>query len=149
MEIVISSLKCLTLYIVIIICLRLLGKKRLAQLYSADLAFMVLIGSTLGQQLPEDKFLGGIAAIGTLSLANYLINIISLKFPAFRRLIDGNPAVIIMNGKVQKDIMDSEMVTEEHLKEVMRNSEVEDIKEVKIGVIETTGKINLIKDKDK
>lgn len=149
MEIVISSLKCLTLYIVIIICLRLLGKKRLAQLYSADLAFMVLIGSTLGQQLPEDKFLGGIAAIGTLSLANYLINIISLKFPAFRRLIDGNPAVIIMDGKVQKDIMDSEMVTEEHLKEVMRNSEVEDIKEVKIGVIETTGKINLIKDKDK
>lgn len=149
MEIVISSLKCLTLYIVIIICLRLLGKKRLAQLYSADLAFMVLIGSTLGQQLPEDKFLGGIAAIGTLSLANYLINIISLKFPAFRRLIDGNPAVIIKDGKVQKDIMDSEMVTEEHLKEVMRNSEVEDIKEVKIGVIETTGKINLIKDKDK
>ena len=149
MEIVISSLKCLTLYIVIIICLRLLGKKRLAQLYSADLAFMVLIGSTLGQQLPEDKFLGGIAAIGTLSLANYLINIISLKFPAFRRLIDGNPAVIIKDGKVQKEIMDSEMVTEEHLKEVMRNSEVEDIKEVKIGVIETTGKINLIKDKDK
>lgn len=149
MEIVISSLKCLTLYIVIIICLRLLGKKRLAQLYSADLAFMVLIGSTLGQQLPEDKFLGGIAAIGTLSLANYLINLISLKFPAFRRLMTGNPAVIIMNGKVQKDIMDSEMVTEEHLKEVMRNSEVEDIKEVKIGVIETTGKINLIKDKDK
>lgn len=149
MEIVISSLKCLTLYIVIIICLRLLGKKRLAQLYSADLAFMVLIGSTLGQQLPEDKFLGGIAAIGTLSLANYLINIISLKFPAFRRLIDGNPAVIIKDGKVQKEIMESEMITEEHLKEVMRNSEVEDIKEVKIGVIETTGKINLIKDKDK
>lgn len=133
------------IYLFVMVCLRVLGKKGLAELSVADLVLIILIGEALGSLIPqENAFVYAIVCIFTLAVMNYLLEIAVFKSKKIRKVIEGNPVVIVRNGKILKENLRREKLTIENLEEAVRSNGVKDISEVDIAVLETDGEISII-----
>lgn len=133
------------LYILIVICLRLLGKKGLAELSLGDLVLIILIGEAMGSLIPqENAFLSAVTCIVTLTVMNYLILNVAYKSKFLRKFLEGSPVVIIKNGRIMQQKMKEEKLTRDELDEALREKGVKNIKDVEIAVLETDGGINIV-----
>jgi len=139
----------LGVYLLIIFCLRLLGKKGLSELSVADLVLIIIIGESIGHLIPEEtKFSGTIVYIITLVGANYLIETFSYKFKKFRIVLEGVPVILIRDGKIIHSNMKKEKVTTDNLEEAIRSKGVKGVEKVELGILETDGEISIIPIKD-
>lgn len=133
------------LYILIIICLRLLGKKGLAEISLGDLVLIILIGEAMGSLIPqENAFISAVTCIITLTIMNYLILNVAYKSKFLRKFLEGSPVVIVKNGRIFHKKMEEEKLTHDDLDEALREKGVKDIKDVEIAVLETDGGINIV-----
>lgn len=133
------------LYILIIACLRILGKKGLAELSLGDLVLIILIGEAIGSLIPqENAFLSAVVCIVTLTLTNFVIEKLALKSKFMKRFLEGNPVVIVRNGRIYSQKMKKENLTREDLDEALRENGIKDIKNVEKAVLETDGGISII-----
>lgn len=133
------------LYILIIICLRLLGKKGLAEISLGDLVLIILIGEAMGSLIPqENAFISAVTCIVTLTIMNYLILNVAYKSKFLRKFLEGSPVVIVKNGRIFHKKMEEEKLTHDDLDEALREKGVKDIKDVEIAVLETDGGINIV-----
>lgn len=139
------ALQSIAVYILVIICLRLLGKKGLAELSIADLVLIILIAEPLGALIPEEnKFLGTIICIVTLTGANYFFELMIFKSKKFRDVVEGTPVILVRNGKIIGKNMKKENVTIENLQESIRSNGLKNVSDVELGILETDGEISII-----
>lgn len=133
------------LYILIIACLRILGKKGLAELSLGDLVLIILIGEAIGSLIPqENAFISAVVCIVTLTFTNFVIEKLALKSKFMKRFLEGNPVVIVRNGRIYSQKMKKENLTREDLDEALRQNGIKDIKNVEKAVLETDGGISII-----
>lgn len=133
------------LYILIIICLRLLGKKGLAELSLGDLVLIILIGEAIGSLIPqENAFLSAVVCVLTLTLMNFIIERIVYRSKFLKKFLEGSPVNIIKDGKIKYDKMKTEKLTREDLEEALRQKGIKDIKNIEKAVLETDGGISIV-----
>ena len=133
------------LYILIIACLRILGKKGLAEISLGDLVLIILIGEAIGSLIPqENAFISAVVCIVTLTFTNFVIEKLALKSKFMKRFLEGNPVVIVRNGRIYSQKMKKENLTREDLDEALRQNGIKDIKNVEKAVLETDGGISII-----
>ena len=138
------------LYILIMICLRLLGKKGLGEISIPDLVLIILIGEALGSLIPqENAFISAIVCIVTLGIINFALERGVFYSKKFRKVVEGEPVLIVKDGKALRSNMKEEMMTMENLKEAIRSNGLSGIEEVKIAVLETDGEISIIEKSEK
>lgn len=139
------SLQSAVIYILIIACLRLLGKKGLAEISLGDLVLVILIGEAIGSIIPQDNgFESAVVCILSLSAVNFIISRTAFKFKSVQKLLEGEPVIVINDGKVLLQNMKKEKLTIENLKEALRSNGLEDFKDVKIAVLEVDGEVSII-----
>jgi uncharacterized membrane protein YcaP (DUF421 family) len=139
------SLQSAAIYILIIACLRLLGKKGLAEISLGDLVLVILIGEAIGSIIPQDNgFESAIVCILTLSVVNFVISRTAFKFRPLQKILEGEPVIVISDGKVLLKNMEKEKLTIANLKEALRSNGLEDFKDVKLAVLETDGEVSII-----
>jgi len=133
-------------YIVILLGLRVLGKRHVAQLSLVDLVLILLISNAVQNAMvgPDTSLLGGIVAAVTLLILSYGFTWVLYRFRPMEKLFEPNPLLLVHNGKVIQKNLDAEKITREELERAIREHGVEDIKEVKIAVIETDGTVSVI-----
>lgn len=133
------------LYILIIICLRLLGKKGLAELSLGDLVLIILIGEAIGSLIPqENAFLSAVVCVLTLTLMNFIIERIVYRSKFLKKFLEGSPVIIIKDRKIKYDKMKTEKLTREDLEEALRQKGIKDIKNIEKAVLETDGGISIV-----
>lgn len=133
------------LYILIIICLRLLGKKGLAELSLGDLVLIILIGEAIGSLIPqENAFLSAVVCVLTLTLMKFIIERIVYRSKFLKKFLEGSPVIIIKDGKIKYDKMKTEKLTREDLEEALRQKGIKDIKNIEKAVLETDGGISIV-----
>jgi len=138
------------LYILIMICLRLLGKKGLGEISIPDLVLIILIGEALGSLIPqENAFISAIVCIVTLGIINFALERAVFYSKSVRKAVDGEPVLLVKDGRVLKANMEKEKVTMGNLKEALRSNGLTKIEEVKIAVLETDGEISIIENSKK
>ena len=133
------------LYILIMLCLRLLGKKGLGEISIPDLVLIILIGEALGSLIPqENAFISAIVCIVTLGIINFALERAVFYSKKIRKVVEGEPVLIVKDGRVLKANMAKEKMTMENLKEAIRSNGLTKIEEVKIAILETDGEISII-----
>lgn len=133
------------IYILIIACFRILGKKGLTELSLGDLVLIILIGEAIGSLIPqENAFISAVVCIVTLTFTNFVIEKLALKSKFMKRFLEGNPVVIVRNGRIYSQKMKKENLTREDLDEALRQNGIKDIKNVEKAVLETDGGISII-----
>src|SRR6478736_522661 len=111
------ALRAITVYVFIILAIRLFGKKELAQLSVIDLVFILLISNSVQNAMvgPDTSLLGGIAAATGLFVINYIFKWMLKTFPNFSKVVQGEELMLVYHGKVKKENMEQSMLTIEEL----------------------------------
>lgn len=147
----ISFVRTLLLYIVVVAAVRLMGKRQISELQTSELVVTLLI-SNLASVPMEDTakpLLSGLIPIAVLVISEITASGAMLKIPAFRRVICGRPVVVISHGKLQQTEMKSLRMTTDDLCEQLRQKDVFSVEDVDFAIVETNGKLSVIKKPDK
>lgn len=136
-----------TIYMVILLGVRLSGKREVGQMTPFDLTLLLLLSNSVQNAMtgPDNSLVGGIAAALTLLLLNWLVAEMSGLNRRFRRVVQGSPTLLVHNGELVMDHMAREHVTIDEIHRVMREHGIGSLQDVALAVLEVDGSISLLK----
>ena len=141
-----AFLRTVILYFLIIVGLRLTGKRQIGQLEPIELVLTMTLSDLAS--VPMQDFgiplLSGVIPIVTLLALSTLLSWCSMRNIRFRSLACGEPAIVIRNGKLQQDIMQQNRLTLDEILEELRIQGISDITTVKYAVLETSGQLSVL-----
>jgi uncharacterized membrane protein YcaP (DUF421 family) len=139
-------LRTATVYLVIVFGLLLLGKKELSQISVTDLVFILLISNAVqNAMVGENTTLGGgLVAAGVLFLLNFTFRRLNYSSKTLRKVIQGEPVLLIYEGNLNERNLKKESITEEELMAALREHGVDRIEEVKLAMLEIDGNISVV-----
>ncbi len=134
-------------YVLVLIGLRLSGKREVGQMTPFDLVLLLLLSNSVQNAMtgPDTSVSGGAAAAATLLLLNAGVAKLSDKSRKARKLIQGEPRLLIHNGQVLTANLEKENMTIDELNRAMREHNVLDCKDVALAVLEVDGAVSVLK----
>lgn len=139
-------IRTLILYLAMFVVMRLMGKRQLSDMQPFDLAVTLLIANLASEPVsdPSIPLLYGIIPIIALFILQRIVSFSSLKSEGIRRLICGNPLVIISNGMVREDVMRAANYTLNDLSEQLRIKDIFSFSQVEYAILETNGSLSVL-----
>ena len=135
----------LIIYFVIIVCLRIMGKRQLGELQPSEFVIAILISNiaTLSIEDTDIPLIGAVVPIITLMSAEVILSFITLKSGKAQVLVSGNPVVIIRNGKIDQKSMRDLRFSIEDLMSQLRINGIFDIRDAAWAIVETNGQLTV------
>ncbi len=133
-------------YVTLVGLLRVSGKRTLGQLNAFDFVITVALGSTLATILlsSDVAYTEGLAALLLLASLQFLVAWISTRWPAARKTITARPTALVVDGKLQREELRRNRLTESEVFQAVRVSGAGDLSTVGAVVLETNGKLSVI-----
>lgn len=134
------------LYLLIIVGLRLLGKRQLGELEPSELTLTLIIADLASVPMQDNgiPLLTGVIPIAVLLCLSTILSFLAARSVRFRGLLCGKPCVIIANGAVQVAALRRTRLTTDELLEELRIQGYTDLREVKFAVLETNGQLSVL-----
>ena len=139
-------LRTLILYLAVVIAVRAMGKRQIGELDPSELVVTILVSDLAAvpmQDLGIPMF-AGLVPIATLVALEILMSYVALKSRLFRRLLNGQPAIIIRGGLLDVKKLRQMRLTTDEIIETLRKQNVASVSDVKYGVIEPDGTLTVI-----
>ena len=134
------------LYLLLMVGLRLLGKRQIGELEPSELVLTLIISDLAA--VPMQDFgiplVNGVFPIVVLLCLSMILSFINLKSVRFRAVLCGKPAVIIREGQLVQQAMNQARLTIDELYEQLRSQGITDLKSVKYAILETNGRISAL-----
>ena len=142
---IISLVRTIILYILIIAALRLTGKRQLGELQPSELVLSIMISDLACVPMANTgiPLLGGVIPMVTIVSMEIILSYIILKSNKARRVITGQPSIIISKGVVNQREMERLRINIDDLMEELRQKSIVSIEEVNYAILETTGKLSV------
>lgn len=139
-------LRTLILYIIVIVAMRIMGKRQIGELQPFELAVAIMISelASVPMQNTGIPLVNGIIPILTMLAAQILISFIALKSTKAREIICGRPSILISAGKINEQVFRNELYTLNDLLEQLRNKDIYDIADVEYAILETNGQLSVV-----
>jgi uncharacterized membrane protein YcaP (DUF421 family) len=128
-----------------------MGKRQISELQTSELVVTLLISdiASIPMQDTGQPLVSGLLPMAVLVVCEIVVSALMVQSGKFRRLICGRPIVVINNGKVDQKEMRRLRLTTEDLFEDLRQKDVFAIEDVAYAIVETNGKMSVIKKPDK
>jgi len=135
------------IYLLVLIGVRLSGKREVGQMTPFDLTLLLLLSNSVQNAMtgPDTSLLGGAVAAATLLILNYLVADVSGGSRRFRRLIQGEPSLLVHDGQVIESHKAREHVSMDELHRALREHGIERCDQVALAVLEVDGSISCLK----
>ncbi|MFN3279820.1 MAG: DUF421 domain-containing protein [Paracoccus hibiscisoli] len=132
--------------LILILMLRVSGKRTLSKMNAFDLIVTVALGSTLSTVLLDDgiPLAEGVAALALLICLQYAITWVSVRSPRFQGLIKAEPTLLVHQGRYLPDAMSRQRVTHDEVQAALRQSGQSDIDAVLWVMLETDGSMTVV-----
>ena len=139
-------LRCTVVYLVLLVALRLTGKRQLGQFTPFDFAVLLIVANAVQNAMigPDTSLFGGLIGAATLLALNYLLSLLTARYNLFGREVLGEPTVLINDGHLVTDNLRRERVDPDDVLMAMREHGVENITQVKHAILETDGTISIV-----
>lgn len=143
---VISLIRAVILYFFIIFSVRVMGKRQIGELQPAELVITILISQIVTVPMQDNGFplINSVVPVCILISMEIIMSIISMKAPKIRRLISGNPKIVIRGGKIDQRALKQLRLTVDDLFEALRQKDVFELESVDYAIIETNGKLSVL-----
>ena len=128
-------------YLVLVLLLRLFGKRELAQLNPFDLVVLLSLSNTVQNAIigDDNSVTGGvIGAFGLLAI-NWLVVRVLFRSPSLTRALEGRCDVLVRNGQIDTKALARESLTKEELVEVVHKQGFESVDQVRLCQLEPNG----------
>jgi uncharacterized membrane protein YcaP (DUF421 family) len=142
-ELVVRSL---VIYLVLLIGLRVFGKREIGQFTTFDLVFILLVANAVQPAMtgPDNSLTGGIVIIAALIVINFAIGFLRVRVPFISRLVEAPSVVVARDGKWLPDVLKREGVTDEEFMAALREHGVDSVKEAKLVTLESDGSLSVV-----
>ena len=139
-------LRAIIIYGVLLLLMRLIGKRQLGDLELSELIVTVLISQVASTPITnaEEPLWMGIVPVVALFGAELVLSLACVKSVSFRAILSGKPALLIVRGKIDQSQMRRNRFTPDELAEALRNEGILDLNTVDYAILETDGKLNVI-----
>ena len=140
------ALRALFLYAFVVFLMRVIGRRELSTLSAVDLVLLVVLGDAIQQGLTQDDYsvTGALIAVSTFALLQVCTSYVSFRFGFLRRVLEGEPVVIIEDGKLIERNLRRERLTEDEIAEEMRTQQIASVEDVEWGILESSGSMSFI-----
>lgn len=136
----------LILYIAVVASLRIMGKRQIGELQPSELVVAIMISdlASVPMQAIDIPIISGILPVITLIIAEVLMSFLSLKSRRMRKIISGEPSIVIYDGKINEKELERLRFNINDLLAELRLNSCHDISDVEVAIIETSGKLSVI-----
>lgn len=120
---------------------RVVGKRELGQMSAFELVLLVTMGDLIQQGVTQEDYsiTGAMLAVSTFALLIVFFAYVSWRFPRSRGRLEGLPVVVVLDGQLREDVMRYERLTDTELHVAMRQQGIEDVRDVRAGILEPDG----------
>ena len=134
------------LFLFMFLLTRVIGRRELSSLQPFDLILLIVLGDTIQQGLTQDDYsvTGAVIAVGTIAGLQVVTSYTSFRFPWARRVLNGDPIVLVQDGKVIEKNLRRERLTHEDLAEQARASQIGSLEDIQWAVFEPSGSVSFI-----
>lgn len=142
----ISFLRTVILYLLLIVTVRVMGKRQLGEMEPTEFVVTMLVANlaAVPMQEPGIPLLAGMLPILVVLASELLLSVLSYRSVKFRRLLCGKPVILLEDGKLLQDNLKKTRVTPDELTEYLRMQGVVDLTQVKYAILETGGSISTL-----
>lgn len=147
----ITFFRAIILYIIVLVVMRLMGKREIGQLQPFELAISIMIADLASIPMTEIgvPITNGIVPILGLLVMHLIISMLNMKSIRARKIICGKPRLLIYRGKIDEKALIKERFTINELQEKLRSKDVNSIGDVEYAILETSGDITVIQKPEK
>ena len=147
----ITFIRAIILYIVVLIVMRLMGKREIGQLQPFELAISIMIADLASVPMSElgIPITNGIIPILGLLVMYMIISILNMKSVNIRKIMSGQPALLIYRGKIDEKVLRKERITINELQERLRVENIFNLADVEYAILETNGEVTVIQKPEK
>lgn len=147
----ITFFRAIVLYLIVLVVMRLMGKREIGQLQPFELAISIMIADLASIPMTEIgiPIFNGIVPILGLLVMHLIISLINLKSLKAREIICGKPSILIYRGKINEKELKKERFTINELEERLRGNNVVNLGDVEYAILETSGQVTVIQKPEK
>ena len=147
----ITFVRSIILYVIVLVVMRLMGKREIGQLQPFELAIAIMIADLASVPMSEVgiPIINGIIPILSLLVMHLIISFVNLKSIKMRQLICGKPSILIYRGKINEKVLIKERFTINELQERLRANNINNLADVEYAILETSGQVSIIQKPNK
>jgi uncharacterized membrane protein YcaP (DUF421 family) len=133
-------------FFLVFLITRVVGKRELSGLEPFDLILLVVMGDLIQQGMTQDDYsvTGAVLVVATIALLTVAVSYVNFRVPPLRRVIEGEPVILIEDGRPIEKNLRRERLTVEELAAEARQQQIASLEDVRWGVLETGGKLSFI-----
>ncbi len=139
------------MYVFVIFAIRIMGKRQISDMQPSELVATLIISNiaSLPMQNTSQPFFSGVIPVAVLVTLEIITSALMLKSSKFRRLVCGNPIVVISDGKILQKQMRRLRLSNEDLFTQLRQQDIFNIEDIQYCIVETNGSISVLKKPEK
>jgi uncharacterized membrane protein YcaP (DUF421 family) len=141
-----TVLRGIAIYLILLLMVRLSGRRTLSQMTPFDLILILVISETTQQAMVGDDFsiTNAVILVVTLFSIDIALSFAKKFWPKAERVIDGVPTLLIANGKLDAEALRKSRVSMDDIAEAARRQGISDLHDVRYAVLEVSGFISVI-----
>lgn len=142
----ISYIRTLALYLILIVTVRLMGKRQIAEMEPAEFVVTMLLANLAAVPMQDNAIplLSGLIPILTVLAMELILAVLSMKFIPMRALLCGKPSILVANGVIDQKALRQGRISLDELTEKLREKEVFDLSTVQYAILETDGELTVM-----
>ena len=143
-------LRAIAVYVMVMVLVRMSGKRAVGQFTPFDLVLLILIGNAVQNGMNGgDNSLSAAAILSACLIGlNYLVAWLSSRYPPVRRLVEGEPVELARDGHIFRDVLKRELVSRADFDKAMRESGCGELDHIHKAILETNGHITIVTRKE-
>jgi uncharacterized membrane protein YcaP (DUF421 family) len=140
------ALRSAAIFFFVCLLMRIVGRRELSSLEPFDLILLVVLGDSVQQAVTQDDYsvTGAFIVVSTIALLQVFISYLNFRVPRLRPILDGEPIVVVQDGKVIERNARRERLTLEDIAEAARLQSIASLEDVQWAVLETSGEMTFI-----
>jgi uncharacterized membrane protein YcaP (DUF421 family) len=140
------ALRAVAIYALVMVLVRVSGKREVGQFTPFDLVLLILIGNAVqnGINGGDNSLTGALVMATTLIALNYAVAFVTSRSRKAERLVEGVPVVLARNGKVFERVLREQLVSDEDFHKALRQHALVDVSDIALALLETNGSISIV-----
>ncbi len=139
-------LRAIAIYLIVMVLVRISGKRAVGQFTPFDLVLLILIGNAVQNGLNggDTSLTGALLLAAFLIALNYVVAFATSRWPRAERVVEGAPAVLARNGVLYESVLKRELVSRHDFDEALRMNNIAGLEDVELAILETNGSISVV-----
>ena len=141
-----TVIKTFCVYFILLLLLRLSGRRTLAQMTPFDLIVVLIIGGTTQRALLGQDYsvTNALLVVVTLLVIDIALSLVECHFPRVGKILNGMPMIVVEQGRLLRERMHRARLTEDDVLSAARRHGLDRLLDIKFAILEASGEISII-----